>query len=301
MIRGSALRKITLVLALLLVSSLSSVRAQVKESLVNEEGAEAPCLGIGLGMAIVSKCVKMAEEQGFVRVTEVGYSGLTVGTTGQDDGKVTAVAPGSPASAAGIAVGDIVVAVNGKPAKRTPGTIAYSILFGEKGVEVSVKTRRAGTVSEIKLVRAAAPAPPNAPKGNMLLMIHPIVDWHGQFVPCMGAGIAAAASFAYCDKLFKPYAFVKVSDLGTTGITMDRDRPDAAIISAVDAGSPAATAGIQAGDEVIEVDGKPLEASVGENATEEMFAKAGDTIKVTLHGAAGDKIVELKLAAKPKS
>jgi C-terminal processing protease CtpA/Prc len=275
--------------------------AQIKESLVNEEGAEAPCLGIGVGMALVSKCVKMSEEQGFVRVPQVGYSGLTVGTTGDDDGKVTAVAPGSPAAAAGIVVGDVVVAVNGKPAKRTPGTIAYSKLFGEKGAEVAIKTKRAGAVTEAKLVRAAAPAPEGAPKGNMFLMVHPIIDWHGQFVPCMGAGVAAAASFAYCDKLFKPYGFVKVSELGTTGITMDRDRADAAVITAVEAGSPAAGAGLQPGDEVVEVDGKPLEASVGENANEEMFAKAGATLKLTVHRADGDKTFELKLAEKPKS
>jgi C-terminal processing protease CtpA/Prc len=296
------LRRIGLCLIVLLASGwcVAPAVAQVEKSLLNEEGVEAPCLGIGVGMALVSKCVKMAEEQGFIRVNEVGYSGLTVGTTGDDDGKVTAVAPGSPAATAGFALGDMVVAVNGKAAKRTPGTIAYSEIFGGKGQEVVLKTKRAGAETEIKLVRAQAPAPANAPKGSMLLMVHPLVDWHGQFIPCMGAGPAAALSFSYCNKKFEPHGYVKTSELGTTGIQLDMERKDAAMVTAVDSGSPAATAGVQAGDEIIEVGGKPLTASVGENANEEMFAKVGATVQVTVHRGSADKTIAVTLAANPK-
>jgi C-terminal processing protease CtpA/Prc len=280
---------------------ISPAVAQIKESLLNEEGVEAPCLGIGVGMALVSKCVKMAEEQGFIRVGEVGYSGLTLGTAGEDDGKVTAVVPGSPAANAGFAPGDMVIAVNGKTAKRTPGAIAYSEIFGAKGQEVVLKIKRAGAETEIKLVRVPAPAPANAPKGSMLVMVRPLVDWHGQFIPCMGAGPTAAISFSYCNKKFEPRGYVRTSELGTTGIQLDMDRKDAAVVATVDPGSPAATAGVQAGDEVVEVGGKPLTASVGENANEEMFAKIGATVQVTVHRTDGDKTFDLKLGEKPKT
>jgi S1-C subfamily serine protease len=275
--------------------------AQVKEPLVNEDGVEAPCLGIGVGMALVSKCVSAAEQQGFIKVSELGYSGLTIGTTGADDAKVTAVAAGSPGETAGVKVGDVVVKVNGKAAALTPGTIAYSHLFGEKSQTVAVKTKRAGVESEVKLVRVPAPTPPNTPKGNILLMIKPLIDWHGQFVPCMGAGIAAGASFAWCNSIFKPHGYIEVSNLGATGITMDQERADAAVIKAVDAGSPADKAGIKAGDEVTAIDGAALTASVGQSATEEMFGKSGQSVALTVRRGGGEQTLNLKLGDKPKS
>ncbi len=267
---------------------------------MNAEGVEAPCLGIGIGMALVGKCVRMSEEQGFVRVTQVGYSGLTVGTEGADDAKITAVAEGSPAAAAGLKVGDVIAEVDGKAATLTPGMAAYSRLFGAKGQAVTVTVEHAGVANEIKLVRAGAPAPANQPKGSMLLIVHPLMDWRGQFVPCMGGGPAAALSFAYCNKLFEPHGYVKTSELGTTGITVDTDAADKALIKAVDAGSPAAAAGVQVGDEVVAVNGKPLTASVGQNAMVLLFGKVGRTDQVTVVRGGARQTVQMTLAEKPK-
>jgi S1-C subfamily serine protease len=71
-------------------------------------------------------------------------------------------------------------------------------------------------------------------------------------------------------------------------------------VSAVDAGSPAATAGVQAGDEISEIDGKPLTWSLGEAAKEALFAKAGATLKVTVQHQGAEKAIDIALIAKPK-
>ncbi len=60
--------------------------AQMRIELVNDVGATAPCVGIGLGMAIVKKCATWEERDGFLRTGDVGMDGLTIGTEGQEDG-----------------------------------------------------------------------------------------------------------------------------------------------------------------------------------------------------------------------
>jgi C-terminal processing protease CtpA/Prc len=116
----------------------------------------------------------------------------------------------------------------------------------------------------------------------------------------MGGGPAAALSFAYCNKLFEPHGYVKTSELGTTGITVDTDAADKALIKAVDAGSPAAAAGVQVGDEVVAVNGKPLTASVGQNAMVLLFGKVGRTDQVTVVRGGARQTVQMTLAEKPK-
>jgi C-terminal processing protease CtpA/Prc len=273
---------------------------QIVVDLQNKRGVGAPCIGIGPAAAVALKCAKMCEDAGFLRNGDVGYSGITVGTEGADDGKITTVDADSPGAQAGILAGDRIVAINDTPVKPNPGTIAGWKLFGARGEEIHLKTKRKEAVLEVKVTRAQAPPPPNLPKGNMLLQIRPVVDYEGQIVPCMGAGPLGAVAIAECDSKFKKFGFIKASDLGTTGIVMDTSATDKALISAVDAGSPAALAGVQVGDEISEVEGKPLTWSLGEAAQEDMFAKVGATLKLTVHRGDADKIVEVKLIAKPK-
>ena len=54
------------------------VRAQMRVELVNDVGATAPCIGIGLGMAIVKKCATWEERDGFIQTGGVGVDGLTI-------------------------------------------------------------------------------------------------------------------------------------------------------------------------------------------------------------------------------
>jgi len=274
---------------------------QIVVDLTNKRGIGAPCVGIGPAAPVALKCAKICEESGFLRNGDVGYSGLTIGTDGADDGKVTAVAAGSPAARSGIVAGDAIVAVNGTPVKPSPGTVARWKLFGAKGQEVQIKTKRGDSSTELRITRAQAPPPPNLPKGNMLLQIRPDIDYEGQVVPCMGAGPLGPVALSSCDDKFKKFGFIRVSDLGTTGISVDAAPADKALVSAVGAGSPAATAGVQVGDEILEIDGKPLTWSVGEATKEALFAKVGTTLNLSVQHDGAVKPFDLALIAKPKN
>ncbi len=272
-------------------------RSQFKTELINDEGATAPCVGIGpIGGPAAKKCAELFEQSGFLKAEAVGVSGLTVGTSDKDDGVIIRVDPGSPASQAGLAVGDVLLAVDQKPVKPTPGAIAAQRMFGPKGQDLHLKIRRSGSEMDITLVRAPQAAPPNAPKSPSFFMsVKPLIDWRGQFVPCIGMGPAAMAAIAYCDSHFKPFGFIKVGERGATGIQVD---PETAKVTSVDPGSPAAKADLRIGDEIVAVEGKPLTGCVGETATRRLFGKVGDELQITVRRGAADKTVPLKLAAK---
>ena len=284
---------------LLVATCCLPAAAQFKTELVNDEGATAPCVGIGpIGGPAAKKCAELFEQAGFLKSDEVGISGLVVGVSEKDDGVITHVEPGSPGSQAGLAVGDVILAIDGKAVKPTPGTVATQLMFGKKDEELHFRVRRQSSEKEISLVRSQAAAPPNAPKSpNFFVAVKPLMDWRGRFVPCLGIGPAAMAAIAYCDSHFKPFGFIKVGDRGSTGLELDQDR---AVITMIEAGSPAAKADLQVGDEIIAVNGKSLNGSAGESATQRLFGKAADQLHITIHRGQEDKTVVLNLGAKPK-
>ena len=274
--------------------------AQTKVEIVNEVGAKGPCLGIGLGMALVPKCVSRAEKEGFVRENEVGTHGLTVGTEGADDGVVTAVAPGSAGAAAGIVKGDRVMSVDGKAARWTPAMEVARQSFGERGKEVTLTVKAssaAGGERQVTFARGQAPMPANAPSGSMLVPLMPLVDWRGRFVPCTAAGPMTPATNAICEKLFRPWGYVKAKEAGTVGFTVDAARTDAAVVQTVDAGSAAAKAGLVVGETIVAVDGKPLGGSAGELAKAGLFGRAGMT-RVVVVERGGKEISETVVLGK---
>jgi len=273
--------------------------AQAKIDLVNSQGATAPCVGVGpIGEPIAKKCVTIFEEQGFIRQDQIGVTGLTLGATPKDDGRVTTVAPGSAAAQAGLLPGDAIVSVEGKPILPTPGTLAQQATFGPRGDSVQLKLRKAG---EVTLKRAPLTAPPGPKSPSFFIIMRPLIDWRSTFIPCIGAGPAAPAVLAYCDGHFKPFGYIKSGDLGTTGLNFDLTNPAAAIITSVDPGSPAAAASIQPGDQLLAVDGKPLTPNLSELAREALFGKTGTSFHVTVHRGRADKTLVLTLAAPTKS
>lgn len=290
---------------LLLIASLIGASAlpafgQFKTTLVNSQGATAPCVGIGpIGGPLAKKCVALFAQAGFIRVDELGVTGLTVGTSGKEDGVITRIDPGSPAAQAGMVVGDSITAINNKPVKPTPGIIATQHTFGQRGDELNMKVRRSGADLDIKLVRAPQKAPAGPKSPSMFVSVKPLINWRGQFAPCMGAGPASMVAITYCDQHFKPFGFIKVGNYSTTGFQLDLDRADKAIVTSVEPGSPAAKADLRVGDEIIEVEGKSLTASSGEATNERLFGKIGDQFHVTVHSGQADKTVVLTLAAKP--
>ena len=284
---------------LLVAASCLPAAAQFRTVLINDEGATAPCIGIGpIGGPAAKKCAELFEQAGFLKSGDVGVSGFIVGASEKDDGVITRVEPGSPASQAGLAVGDVILAIDGKPVKPTPGTVATQLMFGKKGEELHLKIRRQSSEKDVSLVRGPEPAPPNTPKSpSFFISLKPLIDWRGQFVPCLGMGPATMADIAYCDNHFKPFGFIKVGDRGSTGIELDQER---AIVTAVQPGSPAAKANVQPGDEIVAVEGKPLVGSAGEAATRRLFGKVAEQLPITVYRGDGNKTLVVTLAAKPR-
>jgi C-terminal processing protease CtpA/Prc len=294
------LTRLQIVLFVSFVFALGSspATAQVKVDLVQNQGASLACVGLGPAASLAEKCVEMFQDAGFVREDELGFSGMTIGTTGKDDAVILTVDPGSAAAHAGLEVGDTITAVNGKSVKPTPGMAAAQAVFGRRGDALHLTLRRAGADHEITLVRSAQSAPDGPKSPSKLIHLSPVIDWRGDFVPCMGAGLAGGVAIDHCENVFKPYGFIKTGDFGSTGFQLDLARETSAIVSAVDPNSAAAAAGVQVGDEIVVVEGHPLTASAGEQAKEQIFGKAGAQFHITIRRAKLPKTVVLQLAAK---
>ena len=230
----------------------------------------------------------------------MGYTGLTIGTSANDDGVIVAIAPESPAAGAGLEVGDKITAVAGKPVKPTPGMMAAKAVFGPRGETVRLQIKRNGTDVELSFARDAQNAPQGPKASGFMVTVKEMINWRGQFIPCMGAGPAAMAAVEYCYGHFKPFGFIKAGEFASNGFLLDLARDDKAIVTAVDPGSAAAKAGLQPGDEIVAVDDQPLTASVGEAANEQLSGKSGDSLQVTVRRNKSEKTVALALAVKPK-
>jgi len=266
-------------------------------ALSDSKGTTGSCIGIG---PIVNKCVQMMEASGLIKVSDVGTTGLSFAISGKDDGRITQVVPGGAGAQAGLQPGDLIVAINGKPAKPTPGMIATERTFGVDGEAVDIKVRRNGKELDFNVVRDPGKAPAGPQSGTILISVRPMINWKGQFIPCMGAGPAGFAAIDVCYKTFAKDGYVKVGDLGSTGLQFDLDRTDAAVVASVNPGSASARAGMQVGDEVLQVNQLPLGESVGGILPELLFGRAGDSFTLTVESDGGTRTVKLTLGKKSK-
>lgn len=285
------------VLAGVPVVLLSSPLIARGTNISDSKGTTGSCSGI---VPIVNKCVQMMESSGLIRTADVGTTGLSFGIADKDDGRIIHVVPGSAGAGAGLQVGDKIVAIDGKPTRPTPGMIAAERIFGVSGGTVEIKVRRGGKELEFSLVRDSEKAPRGPHSGTMLVAVRPMIDWRGQFIPCMGAGPAGFAAIDGCHKTFAKDGYVEADDLGTTGIQLDLERADAAIITSVNPGSAAAKAGIRAGDEIVQVNELPLGESVGGILPELLFGRAGDSISLTVQSGESTRTVKFVLGRKPR-
>ncbi len=293
-LRNPALRLLPLAATLITLHAA----AQSKIDIINSQGARHPA---SASAPSARPSPRSASRSSFRRAScasdETGVTGLTFGSTLKDDGRITAVAPGSAAAQAGLLPGDAIVSVEGKPIVPPPGTLAQQAIFGPRGDSVQLKLRKAGDVT---LKRAPLAAPPGPKSPSFFIMMRPLIDWRNTFIPCIGAGPAAPAVLAYCDSHFKPFGYIKSGDLGTTGLNFDlanatrRDRRHGR------PQSPAAAASIQPGDQLLAVDGKPLTPNLSELAREALFGKTGASFHVTVHRGRADKTLVLTLAAPTK-
>ena len=271
--------------------------AQVVVTQVNDEGVPAPCIGIGLGVLLVKKCAAAAAKQGFAKHNELGDPGFTIGRDEQD-GKLAKVEPDSPAAAAGFKAGHSIVAVDGKTVKPTPGEAAAEQSFGERDRTVTLKVRHSAVDRDVPLKRASLEAPDPPKSLGFMLGIRPLIDWRGKYIPCNAiAGPGGLPVLAYCEHLFRPYGYVRASELGTTGIAYNLTDPAKALVATVVPGSPAAAANIAPGDEILQVDGKPLTGYTWQKANIALFAQPGETRTVTVNDGTKDRTAKLTLPA----
>jgi S1-C subfamily serine protease len=285
------------VLVILALALPSSANASV--DLINSQGATAPCIGIGpIGGPVAEYCAQQYEANGFVRIAQVGVTGLTLGDSGDQDGVVTAVAPDSAAARAGFIVGDVIASVDGQPVRPSPGAVASQQLFGKVGDKVKITLVRAGSPMTLAVGRTLQAEPAGPTSTNPLIAIKPLVDWKGRFVPCIGAGPLGFAAIAFCNNHFKPYGFYPVTVAGGPGLEMDLARADAAVVKSVDPQSPAALAGVQPGDEITAIGGLDIKDSRAQVANSLMFGKIGDRRRVIVQRAGRARPLTLVLAAK---
>jgi C-terminal processing protease CtpA/Prc len=273
--------------------------AQFVDSMYSPEGINFPCVVVGpLAPLVLDYCVHRLQTEGFLIKTDMGTSGLTVGVAGDGDGLVSAVAPGSPGARAGFSVGDEIVSVDGHPARLTAGEIAEKHLWGARGEAVKLTVQRDGAKSDLSFKRDKAPEPTDEPKApNILVGVHPMMNWRGVYIPCMGVGPAGIAAIAYCESHYRQFGYVKTSTLGSTGLTFDKAGSDAAVVRAVEAGSPALQAGLKPGDVVTAIDGKSLTDSPGAASNALLFGKSGDSRQVVVRRSG--KLATLNLVLGP--
>ena len=109
--------------------------------------------------------------QGFLSQSNPHLSGIGIDVVGEPRGlRVEDVFPGSPASAAGLAKGDVIIAVGGTPLASRPSTFGSLLIKGRPGTHVTLTIMRGSQKRVVTLVRANLVVPEAS--GT-------IVDYHG--------------------------------------------------------------------------------------------------------------------------
>jgi C-terminal processing protease CtpA/Prc len=131
--------------------------------LINSNGQVVRCGQSGAGIIGTSiagtahdKCVDSYKSAGYMELEEAGVTGIARVVTEGGVIRITAIADNSPASNAGIAIGDNLISVNGQPVSVAGE--AVRALFGKANTQVSVVIRRGTAERTIALTRASYPS-----------------------------------------------------------------------------------------------------------------------------------------------
>lgn len=196
---------------------------------------------IGIGFAIPANLVKIVVSQlqktghvvrGFIGVEAQPVSpdmARALGLAQHEGALIAQVEPNSPASRAGLQPGDVIRALDGTPVAN-PRELAISVLGIAPGETAHLEVMRSGEKKMIDVQVAEAPGDHDAAHGN---------GTAGG--PRVGVTLNALTS-DWRNRLSLP--------ADTKGV----------VISKVDPGSPADTAGIKAGDVIVGVGAKPVAA-----------------------------------------
>jgi S1-C subfamily serine protease len=145
-------------------------------------------------------------------------------------------------------------------------------------------------LAAMALACAAAPATAQ--------IVNELVNPDGATAPCTGIGPIAAPVVKKCVTLFEQAGFIINNQLGYSGLTISTKGATDGAITAIDAQSPAASAGFKVGDSITAINGSPIAPTPGMIAAKGVFGQRGDTLHLTLKRAGSQVGVSLVRAAQ---
>jgi serine protease Do len=171
--------------------------------------------------------------------------------------------PNSPAAKAGIAAGDVITAVNGKPIKGSR-ELAREVGMMPPGTSVKFDVLHQGTSKAVTLTLGEMPREQQAQASA--------AEKSGQNEPHLGLALTPAN---------------EVSGAGAQGV----------VVVGVEPGSPAADRGLKTGDVILQVGGKPV-SSVKDvrGALDEAHASGKHDVLMRVKTADGARFVAMPLA-----
>jgi serine protease Do len=212
----------------------------------------------GVGFAIPINMAKGVMQQIIEHGKVVrGYLGLLIqpvtpalakafGLSGTQGALVGSVVPDGPAARAGIAQGDVILAINGKPVNDSQ-ELRLTVAQMAPGTEIKLKLVRGGGENEVAVKLGELPEKAPAATG--------------------GAGESGTLTGVQVEALTPQVAHQLGVDPGTRGV----------VVSAVADSSPAADVGLRRGDVIEEVDRKPV-ASVTDFERASRVARKGSVL-----------------------
>ncbi len=223
-----------------------------------------------------------------------GYLGIRLDTTEAGAIVVREVFAGSAAETAGIAVGDVITAVNGEDV-GTVEDVVSRIAGLSLGDEVTLTIERAGDPVTIEVTLGEAPSGMNVTPRDMR------PDRPGRNMPDNMPELRLMPNAMLQGETLELLRwFYSTGRLGVTFLTLDEANAaennvavtDGALITAVDADGPAAEAGVQAGDVVTAVNGEPVDAE--RTLRDRIIAyEPGDVVALTI--VRGDETLTIEV------
>jgi len=121
-------------------------------------------VGAPLAEHSVHNCVDDMQRLGYVPVEKAGAIGVLLSDSAPNSVTVAFISPDSPASKAGLLIGDRVIKVNGQQVLSQAA--ARAMMFGKVGESISLTIERNGAEKDFQIQRGAVIAPDqtSAPK-----------------------------------------------------------------------------------------------------------------------------------------
>jgi serine protease Do len=193
---------------------------------------------------------------------------------------VTGVTPNTPAAAAGLRPGDLILKVDGRPV-RQPEEVAAIMAEMPNGRSVRIGVLRDGDVSNMSLVSGpsglAAAAVVQTPAAPTMAGAVPMVPGALPIIP------KAPTEFNWLGMEIETFMAPQpvVGMPGATPVT--GGSPKGAQVAEVLAGSRAAVAGLQANDLIIEINNRPVTSPARLDAAIKAATAAGQQILLKVH------------------